>query len=124
MERENLIELRPLITGAQTEGAKTIEYFQNGIIRPIIKYQHPLILLYFKENIHFQQLIKSKTTRRSFEEQVKVFIGNQSNIKHQFIGTIIGLFTEEEFVFYLHHTAELNKRIYQMICQRVADTFY
>jgi hypothetical protein len=124
MERDNLIELRPLIPGAQTEGTKTIEHFQNGAIRPIIKFQHALIFVYFKENIHFQKLIKSKSTRSSFDEQVKVFIGNQSNIKHQLIGAIIGLFTEEEFAFYLQNTAELNKRIYQMICQRVADTFY
>jgi hypothetical protein len=37
---------------------------------------------------------------------------------------VLGMLTEEEFVFYRDHQNDLNKRISQMISQRVSDTHY
>lgn len=124
MNRNELADLRPDIPGAHTEGTKSIEHFQNEVLRPIIKFQHEFILSYFRNNSNFQKLLADKGTRIAFQDKISHFINAQTNIKNQLIGSIIGLLVENELKFYFLHSAEINKRISQMICQRIADTFY
>ncbi len=124
MERELLTEFRPLLPGLTLEGTKSLESFQNNILRPVIKFQQGFLKTYFEANSQFKPLITNKTSRTEFQETVKKFIGNQPNIKHQLIGSILGLLTENELEFYWKNQTEVNKRIHQMICQRIADTFY
>ena len=80
MSREELIELRPLIPSALVDDTKELEHFQNEVLRPIIKYQHDFIEMYFKANEQFQELIKQKKSRLEFQDKVKHFIGNQANM--------------------------------------------
>lgn len=124
MNRDQLAKLRPFLPGLQLEGTKSMESFQNDILRPIIKFQHAFIESYFRNNVQFQFLLKDKGPRLEFQEKVKRFIGNQTSIKNQLIGSIIGLLTESELTYYWKESSEINKRISQMICQRVSDTFY
>lgn len=124
MSRDELTELRPTIPNALLEGTKSIEHFQNEVLRPVIKFQHEFLSRYFKNNEQFRTLLKHKGPRIEFEKRVKTFIGNQANIKQQLIGAIIGLLTISELEFYWKDPSTFNKRIHQMICQRVADIFY
>lgn len=124
MNRDQLTEFRPEILSASVEDTKSLEHFQNEVLRPIIKFQHDLIEIYFKKNEQFQSLLKEKKSRLEFQDKVKTFISNQAHIKHQLIGSVLGMLTNSELEFYWENSAGINKRINQMICQRVADTFY
>ncbi|MDP4798036.1 MAG: glyoxalase [Crocinitomicaceae bacterium] len=124
MDRNQLKELRPLIPSALTENAKEIERFQNEVLRPILKFQHNFFEHYFKSNSQFLKLIQEKKSRLEFQNKISQFISNQSNIKHQLIGSVIGFLTDEELNYYHGNSAEVNKRISQMASQRVSDTFY
>jgi uncharacterized protein YecE (DUF72 family) len=124
MDREQLKELRPLIPSALTENTKEIEHFQNEVLRPILKFQHTFFEYYFKNNSQFLKLIQEKKSRLEFQNKISQFISNQANIKHQLIGSVIGMLVDEELNYYHANHAELNKRISQMVCQRVSDTFY
>ena len=124
MNREQLIELRPLIPSAETAGTNSLEGFQNEVLRPILKFQQEFIAAYFRNNAQFSMFLKNKGPRIEFHEKVQRFIGTQIPIKNQLIGSIIGQLTEKELVFYWQHSSDLNKRIHQMLCQRVSDTFY
>jgi hypothetical protein len=124
MDRNQLKELRPLIPSALTENAKEIERFQNEVLRPILKFQHSFFEHYFKSNSQFLKLIQEKKSRLEFQNKISQFISNQSNIKHQLIGSVIGFLTDEELNYYHRNSAEVNKRISQMASQRVSDTFY
>jgi hypothetical protein len=124
MDRDQLKELRPLIPSALIENSKEIEQFQNEVLRPILKFQHAFFELYFKNNSQFLKLIQEKKSRLEFQNKISQFISNQSNIKHQLIGSVIGMLADEELNYYHANRAELNKRISQMVCQRVSDTFY
>jgi hypothetical protein len=124
MDREQLKELRPLIPSALTENAKEVECFQNEVLRPILKFQHAFFEYYFTNNSQFTKLIQEKKSRLEFQNKISQFISNQANIKHQLIGSVIGLLATDELSYYHSNSAELNKRISQMICQRVSDTFY
>lgn len=124
MDRDQLKELRPLIPSALTENSKEIERFQNEVLRPILKFQHTFFEQYFKSNSQFLKLIQEKKSRLEFQNKVSQFISNQANIKHQLIGSVIGLLADDELNYYHANSAELNKRISQMVCQCISDTFY
>jgi uncharacterized protein YecE (DUF72 family) len=124
MDRDQLKELRPLIPSALTENTKEIEHFQNEVLRPILKFQHTFFEYYFKNNSQFLKLIQEKKSRLEFQNKISQFISNQANIKHQLIGSVIGMLVDEELNYYHANHAELNKRISQMVCQRISDTFY
>jgi hypothetical protein len=124
MNRDQLKELRPLIASASTENTKEIEHFQNEVLRPILKFQQTFFEPYFKGNIQFMKLISEKKSRLEFQNKIVQFISNQANIKHQLIGSVIGMLTTEELAFYISNKVEINKRISQMLAQRISDTFY
>lgn len=124
MNRNELVDLRPHIPSAETEGTKSLEHFQNEVLRPIIKFQHDFILAYFQNHPHFHKIISEKGTRIAFQEKINHFIGDQVNVKNQLIGSVIGLMVEKELKFYFLNATEINKRIFHIICQRVSDTFY
>lgn len=124
MSREELKELRPELFLEQNAGTKTVELFQNEVLRPIIKYQHDLLVGSVNSQSLFKTILNDKGPRIEFQEKIRQFITGQSALKNQLIGYVIGLMTSTEFDFYLKNQQEINKRIHGMICQRVADSFY
>jgi hypothetical protein len=124
MERNELKELRPIISGISTECLNSNEQFQNEVLRPIIKFQHELIIALVRSNAQFLNLIAKKGTRIEYLEKIKIFIGKQPEIKYRLLGAVVGMMTGEELSYYLSNQTELNKRTNQMICQRIADTLY
>lgn len=124
MDRNELTQLRPAISSIKIEDVKSTEYFQNEVLRPVIKFQHSWIMILMQANQQFIQLVSEKGTRIEFHEKIKNFITKQPELKNRLIGAIIGLLTDKELSFYLQHQSESNKRINQMICQRISDTLY
>ena len=124
MFREELKELRPELFLEQNAGTKTVELFQNEVLRPIIKYQHDLLVGSVNSQSLLKTFLNDKGPRIEFQEKIRQFITGQSALKNQLIGYVIGLMTGSEFDFYLKNQQEINKRIHGMICQRVADSFY
>jgi hypothetical protein len=124
MDRTELIELRPLVAGASTENSKPIETFQNEALRPVIKMQHEIIISSIGSNEQFKQFLVKKGARIDFHNRIHNYISKQQDIKNQLIGMVLGMLTLQEFDFYHQHQNELNKRITQMISQRISDTFY
>ncbi len=98
------------------------EHFQNTIIRPIIKMQHDLFIQVF------QQYFKSKKNAffKLAEEQKEKYIENifQKNIgfRGELKGIVIGQFTVEEYNIYIHHSSTLNKRMMNMLKERILNS--
>lgn len=124
MDRKELIRLRPQVLIDNTDCTSSIEQFQNNSLRPIIKFQHDLIIELVTTNVLFNALKKDKGPRLEFQKKVRRFIIGQVALKNQLIGFITGNMTLSEFDFYLKKQREINKRITDMICQRISDTLY
>jgi hypothetical protein len=86
--------------------------------------QHEIILAYIRSNEQLTEILSKKGSRTDFQSKVHTFISKQQDIKNQLSGMILGMLTEPEFIFYREHQNELNKRISQMISQRISDTLY
>jgi len=123
MERSSLKELRPLVAINQEVNMLAIEKFQNEVLRPVIKFQHELIFATLHHQTHFKDLFKHQQTLSLKFNYTKQFITKNTEIRGHFIGLITGLFTMEEYQTYLKNKAEINKRIIQIITQRIVDSF-
>jgi 5-methylthioribose kinase len=98
------------------------EYFQNTIIRPIIKMQHDLFIQVFQQ--HFKS--KKNAFFKLAEQQREKYIENifQKNIgfRGELRGIVIGQFTAEEYKIYIHHSSKLNKRMMNILKKRILDS--
>jgi hypothetical protein len=120
MRKEQILALRPEIPQAEiTQGISEIERFQNNTLRPIIKFQHEIILVVFStfvRKIHKDWGSISNEKKTVIVENV---LSKNQQIKNQHTGIIGGLMSLEEFEFYQLNVSEINRRISQIIKQRI-----
>ncbi|MDD2986421.1 glyoxalase [Flavobacterium sp.] len=114
-----LIENRGEAIGSITEQSSAEESFQNATLRPILKLQNDLFLEVFKNYIS-----KHKNDFYSFSVEKKLlFIENtiQKDIKFRnaLKGMVIGLFTIDEYAQYMLNSSNLNKRMMNMLIERL-----
>ncbi len=116
--RTSIKALRPEIPTASVEQANPLEQFQNETLRPILKYQHDLLMVimnhYFdrRKGEFFKILEKKK--KQYLEDAIK----KDLRFKAMLQGVIIGLFSESEYVYYAEHEAELGRRMTDLLVQR------
>ncbi len=123
MERsQTVLELRPILNLKATENQSDIERFQNDTIRPIIKFQHEVILALVFNHKFYEKSVKSSNTPDEYRAALKSFLNGQKELRHQLIGLVIGLFDLSEFEAYQLNAPEYQRRIIQIISQRVFDT--
>jgi hypothetical protein len=121
METRNqlIIELRGGTIGTISNLSSPDEKFQNQTLRPILKLQNDLFIDVFKNYI-----IKYKNDFHNYTIDKKLqFIDNaiQKDIKfrNSLKGIIIGLFTIEEYSVYIQNSSALNKRMMNMLIERL-----
>lgn len=121
-EELELKSLRPEIFSEQITWNE-IESFQNEVLRPILKYQHDLVIqLTLKESL-FQKQISTISAIQQKRDLIKRFFLSQPNFKYFLIGQICGLLTSTEFEYYLSSKKELDKRISNMLADRILSNY-
>jgi hypothetical protein len=117
MNRNNdILSLRPPILVDQERNPLLIEEFQNMVLRPILKFQHDLLLSYFKQHIAYKHMPINEQERSAYLQNC---FSKDINLRYFYIGLIAALFTTEEILFYKENSSEINKRILQMLIQRI-----
>ena len=119
--RDNeLLRLRPEIPSARvSEKMSREEQFQNKTLRPVIKLQNELFVEVFRNYIK-----KHKNSFHSYTVEKKLsFIENaiQRDIKfrNSLKGIVIGQFTVEEYLLYIENSSALNKRMMNILKERM-----
>lgn len=117
-----LLNLRPEIPSARVSlNMSRDEQFQNKTLRPIAKLQDELFVEVFRNYIQ-----KHKNTFYGFTVEKKLqFIANaiQRDIKfrNSLKGMVIGQFTIEEYEIYLQNSSALNKRMMNIVKERLIN---
>ena len=114
-----IIENRGEAMGVVSEQSSKEEKFQNLTIRPILKLQNDLFIDVFKNYVS-----KHKNDFYSYSVEKKLlFIENaiQKDIKfrNSLKGMVIGLFTIDEYAEYIQNSSNLNKRMMNMLIERL-----
>jgi hypothetical protein len=120
-KEDKLLGLREEILTKKSEQTP-IEQFQNKTIRPILKYQHTILIVFFNANVHVQYIVSANYSLLKKQNQLKLFVSKQLAFRAQLLGIVTGLFTELEFEFYLSEKVNIDKRITNMILERFFST--
>ena len=116
-------KVRPVLKNLINSNTTDIERFQNQVIRPIIKMQNNLLTVFFKNYIRNRKIEFDRLKSEDQENKIKTILTKDINFKNVLIGSIIGHFDENEIEIYLKSTSELNKRIIQIVKQRLIDNY-
>jgi len=116
---EFLRDFRGETIGNVTADSTPDERFQNQVLRPILKIQNDLFLDVFRNYV-----TKYKNDFYSYTAEKKLqYIENsiQKDIKfrNSLKGMVIALFTVDEYELYIQNSSQLNKRMMNMLIERL-----
>ncbi|WP_296317432.1 glyoxalase [Winogradskyella sp. UBA3174] len=119
---EDLLSIRPIIISAKIyDSMHSEEFFQNKTLRPIIKMQNDLIMAVFSNYISKR---KNAFYELSLPKQL-AYIDNSLHkdmkFRNSLKGIIIGQFTVEEYALYIQNSSALNKRIMNIVKERLVS---
>lgn len=115
-----LRSIRPKLELPVNDQMTDIEKFQNETLRPVLKFQNDLLVALVNDAPHFNQIKHHVSTMEEYKSEVISFLKQQSALKNQIIGLVVGYFSLSEYAFYSTQKNELNRRIVQMAGERVA----
>ncbi|MEY4904668.1 MAG: hypothetical protein RLZZ292_2483 [Bacteroidota bacterium] len=116
--RTTLLQLRPTISSASTENANTVERFQNETLRPILKFQHDLLMQVMKQNFIKRKNEFYKTPEKARTTYLEDTVRKDLRFKSLLHGIVIGHFTDVEYTTFTENEAELGRRITDLLVQR------
>ncbi len=113
---------RPILLDLVNEGTSEMEKFQNEVIRPIIKMQHNLLISFFKNYLQKRKIDFSVFPEKKKRSKISSVFKTDNNYKNITLGFVLGQFSMDEYKFYADYSSEINKRILQIIQQRIKDS--
>ena len=118
----DLLGLRPEIPNAKiTPDMSKDEQFQNGTLRPIIKFQNPLLIEAFKNYIIKHKIAFYEMSIEKRLDYIENAIQKDIKFRNALKGMVIGQFTAEEYMAYIQNSSALNKRMMNMVVERLKD---
>ena len=122
MNREDKIKAcRPHITLKELKNTSDEEQFQNQVLRPILKFQNELLIKLFLSNCNTYKINFKEFNNLEKYEYIENIFKKDFKIRASFIGTVVALFTIEEFQKYSLNQQLYNKRIIQMLTERLKN---
>ena len=118
-------KVRPKLPDAITEGElKEEELFQNMVLRPVIKMQHDLLIMRLKSHLNSKRARFNVMDNEKRTEAIIQAFQNDHNLKKEIQGMIIGQLSLAEFQLYLKSERSFNKRIIQIVRNRMIDSLF
>ena len=114
-------KIRPVLKNLINSNTSNIERFQNEVIRPIIKMQNNFLVVFFEDYLKNRKIEFYIIKYEDQENKINTILTKDINFKNILLGSIVGHFDENEIKVYLKSTSDLNKRIIQIIKQRLLD---
>lgn len=117
---ESLRRIRPVVP-VDTSGSKPVERFQHEVLRPILKFLNPVILDLVAHTLSKYGTGFARMDRPEQRRRLTNLLGRDSRLKRTLLGMVMGHFTRDEFATYLAHSAEIRRRLVELVTQRADD---
>lgn len=119
---EKLLQQRPDIpTSKINDQMGSEEYFQNAILRPILKLQNDLFVSVFRNYIKKHKNVFFDLTLEKKQHYIEQSIQKDIKLRNSLKGMVIGMFTVEEYETYTLNSSALNKRMMNLLIVRLKD---
>ncbi|MBC3846269.1 glyoxalase [Winogradskyella echinorum] len=120
---EDLLAIRPIIESAKIyDSMGSDELFQNKTLRPIIKMQHNLLIAVFNNYIAKRKNVFYDLSLPKQLAYIDNSIQKDMKFRNSIKGMIIGQFTVEEYELYIQNSSALNKRMMNIVKERLIDS--
>ncbi len=115
--------IRPLIESLIiSDNMSAEEQFQNLTLRPIIKLQHELLIVYFKNYSEVKKFSFANNIEKEKIEFIQKAFQKDVGLKNELKGFVVGHFTVDEYLSYSKMSTEINKRLFVMIKERFQNS--
>lgn len=115
-----LLELRPEIPSAKLlPGMSTEEYFQNKTLRPVAKLQNDLLVSVFQNYCRKHKSVFYDLSIEKRLDYIENAIQKDMKFRNSVKGILIGQFTIEEYGLYIQNSSALNKRMMNLVKERL-----
>lgn len=119
---KDLLAMRPEIPGAQiTEFMRDEEKFQNQTLRPVIKLQNDLLIEAFRNYVNKHKGLFYTLSLPKRLNYIENSIQRDIKFRNSLKGMVIGQFTVDEYTHYIENSSNLNKRMMNMVIERIKD---
>ena len=117
-----LLDIRPEIPNAKIHDNMSMEeHFQNKTLRPIIKMQNPLLMEVFKNYVRKHKGVFYELSLEKKMGYIERCIQKDIKFRNSLKGMVIGQFSVEEYAIYITNSSALNKRMMNMVIERLKD---
>ena len=118
----DLLSIRPTISSARVyEGMNSEERFQNQTLRPVIKMQNDLFVAVFQNYVAKHKNVFHELSLPKKLAYIENAIHKDMKFRNSLKGMIIGQFTVDEYLVYIQNSSALNKRMMNIIKERLID---
>ena len=117
---ESLIQLRPHISSAIIHtNMSSEERFQNTTLRPLLKLQNELLIEVFKNYMAKHKNVFYGLSLPKQLDYIENAVHKDMKFRNSVKGMIIGQFTVEEYAIYIENSSALNKRMMNLVIERI-----
>lgn len=118
--KEQLLAIRPVISSIKiTKNMSNDERFQNETLRPVIKLQNELFTEVFRNYIAKHKNVFYELTLERRLHYIENALQKDIKLRNSIKGMVIGQFTVEEYKMYIENSSALNKRLINIVRERL-----
>lgn len=118
--QSNLKSIRPeFLSATINDDMSSDERFQNLVLRPAIKFQNDLLIAVFRNYITKHKSVFYNLSLEKRMDYIENAIQKDMKLRNSMKGMIIGLFTVEEYLIYIKNSSALNKRMMNIVKERL-----
>ena len=117
---QQLLAARPIIESIIiNDTMSSEERFQNETLRPVIKLQNDLFIEVFRNYIAKHKNVFYQLTLEKRLNYIENAIHKDIKLRNSLKGMVIGQFTVDEYLTYIKNSSALNKRMMNIVKQRL-----
>tara|TARA_R110000868_G_scaffold124800_1_gene329665 strand:+ start:1118 stop:1534 length:417 start_codon:yes stop_codon:yes gene_type:complete len=118
----NLKSIRPeILSTTINDSMSSDERFQNLVLRPVIKLQNDLLIEVFTNYVAKHKMVFYGLTLEKRTDYIENAVQRDMKFRNSLKGMIIGQFTVEEYLLYIENSSALNKRMMNIVKQRLLN---
>lgn len=121
-QSDRRLDIRPTIPASHFNNQMGFnEHFQNQTLRPVIKLQNDLLVEAFKNYANKHKGVFYELSLEKKFHYIERAIQKDIKFRNSLKGMIIGQFTVKEYKDYITNSSALNKRMMNMVVERLKD---
>ena len=118
----DLLRIRPEIKKTKSFDTMGVEEcFQNETLRPILKLQNPLLIGVFHNYIEKRKGVFYELSLEKKLDYIESSLIKDQKFRNSVKGMLIGHFTMVEYGIYKQQSSSLNKRMMNLVIERLKD---